>query len=87
MVAKARAKLHKNKYWGIKLVDTVLNVAGRVTVQLTWERVRLNEVQFNLAPGWFHLRYFLIRQLQERFFAKCMWLYRAFDDLKKAFDR
>ena len=52
------------------------------------QQVRIDDMQFGSMPGRSNAdAIFIVRQLQEKFYAVNKTLYMAFADLEKAFDR
>ena len=80
--------LDRGNYRGLKLIEHVLKVLGRVVESLIRKRVEINDMQFGFMPGRGTTdAIFILRQLQEKHMAANKPLYMAFVDLEKAFDR
>ena len=73
-------------YRGMKLLDQVMKILGRVLEKRNRERVTLDELQLGFRPGRGTIdAIFIVRQMQEKFLAKKKELWMAFVDLEKAF--
>ena len=63
--------LERGNYRGLKLVDQVMKVIGRVIDKLLRERIDIDEMQFGFVPGRGTTDgIFLLRQLQEKYLGK-----------------
>ena len=72
---------------GLTLLDQVMEVLQRVYESFLWHQVRIDDMQFVFMPGRSTTdAIFVVRQLQEKFYAINKTLYMAFVDLEKAFD-
>ena len=79
--------LNRGNYWGLKLIEQVMNVLERVVEGLIRQRVEIDEMQCNFMSGHGTTdAIFIVRQLQEKHLAANKPLYMAFIDLEKAFD-
>ena len=75
-------------YRGIKLLEHAMKVLERVIEARLRREVSIDEMQFGFCPGRGTMdAIFIVRQLQEKYFAKKKNLWMAFVDLEKAFDR
>lgn len=80
--------LECGSYRGIKLLDHVMKVLERVIEVRVRSKVSVDGMQFGFCPGKGTIdAIFIVRQMQEKYFAKRKVLWMAFVDLEKAFDR
>ena len=79
--------LERGNYQGLKLLDQVMKVLQRVVENFLWQ-VHIHDMQFGFMPGCSTTDViFIVRQLQEKFYAVNKTLYMVFVDLEKAFDQ
>lgn len=80
--------LHRSIYRGIKLLEHVIKVMERVIAQLIRNRIRFDDMLFDLVQGISTNDAILtVRQLQEKHLTRNKLLQLAFVDLKKAIDK
>ena len=80
--------LEMGNYRGLKLLDHVMKTTERIIEAIIRERINIDGMQFGFLPGrGTSDAIFILRQLQEKRNSKNKFLYFAFVDLKKAFDR
>ena len=80
--------LDRGNYRGLKLLDQVMKVIERVVDELIREQVKIHAMQFGFMPRRGATdAIFIVRQMQEKYYAANKRLYFAFVDLEKAFDR
>ena len=78
--------LERGNYRGLKLLDQVMKVLERVAENFL-RQVRINDMQFGFIPVEVTTdAIFIVRQLQEKFYAINKTLYMAFVNLEKAFN-
>ena len=79
--------LEQGKYRGLKLLDQVMKVLQRVASNILRQQVCIDDIPFGFMPERSTTdAIFIVRQLQEKFYAINKTLCMAFVDLEKAFD-
>lgn len=75
-------------YGSLKLLDQVLKIIERVVDSIIRSLVKIDELQFGFQPVRKTTNaIFILRQINQKHFAKNKLLHFAFVDLKKTFDR